>query len=106
MTHEESASEGSTVSAREDIAVSAREDNPGDVLDDWIDAVCGELGIERDAAARKTILDLARVVAHRVDRPAAPLTAFLLGRAVGAGEPLSAAAQRIVELARGWPRPE
>jgi Domain of unknown function (DUF6457) len=92
--------------SREDNAVSAREDNAGDVLDDWMDAVCGELGIERDAAARKTILDLARVVAHTVDRPAAPLTAFLLGTAVGGGEPLGASAQRIVQLARGWERSE
>lgn len=99
MAHEEP--------AREDNAVSAREDNAvPDVLDDWMDTVCGELGIERDTAARKTILDLARVVAHTVDRPAAPLTAFLLGTAVGAGEPLNASAQRIVQLARGWARSE
>jgi Domain of unknown function (DUF6457) len=82
-----------------------REDG-ADALDDWMDAVCRELGIERDAAARKTVLDLARVVAHTVDRPAAPLTAFLLGAAVGRGEPLTASAGRIVQLARGWAHPK
>jgi Domain of unknown function (DUF6457) len=79
-----------------------QEDGAVDTLDDWMDAVCTELGIEHDAAVRKPVLDLARVVAHTVDRPAAPLTAFLLGSAVGRGEPLTATAERIVQLARGW----
>jgi hypothetical protein len=83
-----------------------REDGAGDALDDWMDTVCTELDIEPDAAVRKTVLDLARVVAHTVDRPAAPLTAFLLGAAVGRGEPLTATAGRIVQLARGWAKPE
>jgi len=83
-----------------------REDSGMDALDDWMDAVCGELGIERDAAVRKTVLDLARVVAHTVDRPAAPLTAFLLGMAVGRGDLLDATAARIVQLARGRAKTE
>lgn len=83
-----------------------REHGAGDALDDWMETVCTELGIEPDAAVRKTVLDLARVVAHTVDRPAAPLTAFLLGAAVARGEPLTATAERIVQLARGWAKPE
>ena len=81
---------------------AAPENSATDALDEWMDAVCRELGIERDAAARKTVLDLARVVAHTVDRPAAPLTAFLLGTAVGSGRPLGASAERIVQIARAW----
>jgi Domain of unknown function (DUF6457) len=73
-------------------------------LDDWADAVCTELGLEPDGAVQKTILDLARVVAHTVDRPAAPLTAYFLGAAVGRGEPLAQTAARLQRLARDWPK--
>ncbi len=48
------------------------------------------------------ILDLARDVAHRVDRPAAPVTAFLLGVAVGSGQPVGQAADRLSALAASW----
>jgi hypothetical protein len=51
------------------------------------------------------VLNLTRVVAHTVDRPAAPLTAYFLGVAVGRGEPLAETAAKLQELARGW-RPD
>lgn len=72
-------------------------------LDDWADALCGELGLDSDEAATKAVLNLARVVAHTVDRPAAPLTAYYLGTAVGRGEPLADTAARIQRLAQSWP---
>jgi hypothetical protein len=71
-------------------------------LDEWTDALCAELGLDRDAAVARTVLDLARVVAHKVDRPAAPLTAYFLGAAVGHGASLADAAARIERLAEGW----
>jgi Domain of unknown function (DUF6457) len=37
-----------------------------------------------------------------VARPAAPLTAYLLGVAVGQGRPLAGSAARITELAAQW----
>jgi hypothetical protein len=37
-----------------------------------------------------------------VDRPAAPLTAYLVGLAVGRGQSLPAAAARVSALAAGW----
>ena len=43
-------------------------------LEDWASALRAELGLGPEADAQRTILDLARVVAHSVDRPAAPLT--------------------------------
>ena len=49
------------------------------------------------------MLDLARDVAHEVARPAAPLTAYLLGVAVGGGQDLHAAAERLRGLASTWP---
>jgi Domain of unknown function (DUF6457) len=48
------------------------------------------------------VLNLARVVAHKVDRPAAPLTGYLLGLAVGRGEQLEEAAEKVQQLAHGW----
>ena len=71
-------------------------------LDDWTDAVCTELGLDPAEATEKTVLNLARVVAHTVDRPAAPLTSFLLGCAVGGGQPLAETAARLQRLAQTW----
>ena len=71
-------------------------------LEDWAEALCAELGLDAAEGSQKVVLNLARVVAHTVDRPAAPLTAYLLGMAVGRGEPLPETAQRIQQLARGW----
>jgi hypothetical protein len=73
-------------------------------LDDWTVAVCTELGIDRGVADVGTVLDLARDVAHQVARPAAPLTAYLLGVAVGRGESQADAAQRVTTLAERWAR--
>jgi Domain of unknown function (DUF6457) len=70
-------------------------------LDDWLAAVCAELGLD-STVATDVVLDVARDVAHGVERPAAPLTTFLLGRAVAAGVPLDDAAARISRLAASW----
>ncbi|HKD87958.1 MAG TPA: DUF6457 domain-containing protein [Streptosporangiaceae bacterium] len=83
-----------------------QDDGTVDGLDEWLNAVCEELGIELDDAVRKTVLNLARVVAHTVDRPAAPLTAYFLGVAVGRGEELAATAERLQRLAHSWSKPE
>jgi Domain of unknown function (DUF6457) len=72
-------------------------------LDDWTDALCGELGLDPTDVDQKTVLNLARVAAHTVDRPAAPLTAYVLGLAVGRGKPLAETATRLQQLARAWP---
>ncbi|MCP2341457.1 NTP transferase domain-containing protein [Actinomadura rupiterrae] len=72
------------------------------VLEDWIDAVCLELGIDRSDMDRDLVLDLARDVAHGVARPAAPLTAYLIGLAVGRGAAARDAAARVSEMAESW----
>jgi Domain of unknown function (DUF6457) len=72
------------------------------VLDEWIQATCEELGLEAGDMHRDLILDVARDVAHGVARPAAPLTAYLMGLAVGRGTPVRDAAARITEMAEGW----
>ncbi|TDD74817.1 hypothetical protein E1293_29005 [Actinomadura darangshiensis] len=72
------------------------------VLEDWITAACRELGLERGDVDQGLVLDLARDVAHGVARPGAPLTAYLLGLAVGRGTPARDAAARLTEMAEGW----
>jgi Domain of unknown function (DUF6457) len=71
-------------------------------LDDWTSAVCAELGLDPEDTTQKTVLNLTRVVAHLVDRPAAPLTSYLLGLAVGSGQPLEETAAQLQQLARKW----
>jgi len=73
-------------------------------LEEWTAAVCLDLGLDPGSADVGEVLDLARDVAHGVARPAAPLTAYLVGVAVGRGQPLPEAAGQIRELAAGWRR--
>jgi hypothetical protein len=54
-------------------------------LDEWVTGVSAALGLPPDAVDVREVLDLARDVAHGVDRPAAPVTAYLAGLAVGRG---------------------
>jgi Domain of unknown function (DUF6457) len=72
-------------------------------LEQWTAAVCADLGLDPGAADTEAVLDLARDVAHGVARPAAPLTAYLVGVAVGRGLALPDAAARVQALAAGWP---
>jgi hypothetical protein len=70
-------------------------------LEDWVAQVCAMLGIDApDQAQTGAVLDVAREVAHGVLRPAAPLSAYLMGVAVGRGVDAVAAAAAITELVR------
>jgi hypothetical protein len=78
-------------------------------LREWVDLVCRELDIAdavSPAAMQARVLDMSRDVAHAVARPAAPLTAYLLGLAAGrSSDPEVTAeelAQRICLLAQHW----
>jgi Domain of unknown function (DUF6457) len=74
-------------------------------LEEWTAAVGAGLGLDPgplSTETAKTVLDMARDVAHAVDRPAAPLTAYLLGVAVGRGLTLPDASDRVRALAAGW----
>jgi Domain of unknown function (DUF6457) len=73
-------------------------------LDNWTAAACEKLGIEVALVDIRQILDLAKVAAHQVDRPAAPLTAYLLGIAVGTGQSAGQAAAQLEALAAAWPQ--
>ena len=58
------------------------------MLDSWVTAVKDDLGLPDTPVDIDRLLDLARVAAHNVDRPAAPLTTFLAGLAVASGQNL------------------
>lgn len=72
------------------------------VLTEWTALVCKELGIDPARVDRDVILDLTKEVAHGVARPAAPLTAYLLGLAEGAGTAPEDAVARLTTLAHNW----
>ncbi|GAA4978329.1 DUF6457 domain-containing protein [Actinopolymorpha pittospori] len=67
-----------------------------------------EPGLPVDEALLTTVLDLARDAAHAVERPAAPLTTFLVGYAAarrgGTPADLAACAEIARELASAWER--
>jgi len=81
---------------------TAPEPGVGPMMRTWIDAVCAELNLPADVDI-DVLLDVARVAAHKVERPAAPVTTFLLGSAVAAGMDLNEAAAKIQKLAATWP---
>ena len=78
------------------------------VLDEWVAAVCDELGVELTVDVR-LLLDVARDAAHQVERPAAPLTTFLVGYAAaqrgGGAEAVAEAAATAQRLALAWAPP-
>ncbi len=51
-------------------------------LTTWNEQLCDALGVDPEVEI-DAILDLARDAAHQVERPAAPLTTFLVGYAAG-----------------------
>jgi hypothetical protein len=75
-------------------------------LDAWVVALADRLGVPAGDVDVRGLLDLARDAAHQVDRPAAPLTAFLVGYAAGlrGGGPaaVAAATDETSELITGW----
>jgi uncharacterized protein DUF6457 len=74
-------------------------------LHDWIDELCDALDIEAEFD-ESLVLDLARDAAHNVERPAAPITTYLLGFAAAqheAGpEGLERLAAAATQLAEKW----
>jgi Domain of unknown function (DUF6457) len=72
-------------------------------LDAWVAAACAELGLRPEDVSAKAVLDVARDVAHQVLRPGAPVSAYLMGVAVGRGADPSDVADRLSALALAWP---
>lgn len=57
-------------------------------LPTWSRELAAAFGLEHDVDLT-AVLDLARIAAHGVARPAAPVTTFIAGLAVARGIPLS-----------------
>jgi len=77
-------------------------------LHDWIDELADVLDVEAEVD-EALVLDLARVAARNVEKKAAPVTAYLLGLAAGAGDADPEAVERLAaraqQLAENWDRP-
>ena len=75
-------------------------------MDAWVQALCAELDLEIPVDVR-LLLDVARDAAHQVERPAAPLTTFIVGYAAatqgGGAEAVARAAAVATRLAATWP---
>ncbi|HQF03674.1 MAG TPA: DUF6457 domain-containing protein [Phycicoccus sp.] len=61
---------------------------------DWIVEACAALDVDPDLVDVKAIHGLTKRIAHEYERPMAPVGAYILGLAVGAG----AGPDRITEL--------
>jgi hypothetical protein len=74
-------------------------------LHDWIDELMDALDVEGEID-EGLILDVARQAAHRVERPAAPISTYLLGyaAALAGGGPAETEelAGRVLDLADRW----
>lgn len=74
-------------------------------LHDWIDELCDALDIDAEVD-EGLVLDVARDAAHSVERPAAPITTYLLGYAAALHEAnpekLEELAARASALAESW----
>jgi hypothetical protein len=80
------------------------------VLDDFLRTTCRALGLDPALVDQELILNLTKDVAHNVARPAAPLSAFVVGLAAGkAGadaDAVRAAATKVAALAAGYTSPD
>lgn len=81
--------------------VPARPNRKDDAMDAWVQAASEALDLDGEVDVT-AILDVAREAAHGVARPMAPVSTFLMGRAVAAGMTEQEAARRLTELAQGW----
>lgn len=72
----------------------------------WIEHLCHELDVDPAAVEIRALLDMTREVAHRVDRPAAPVSAFVVGLAAAAAggdaEAVSTACATATRAAERW----
>lgn len=76
---------------------------PPEALNEWLEAAAKELGLDSGEVDIATVLDVAKHVAHEVARPAAPLSTFLLGLAMGSGKgDLAGLSEQLVSRAHRW----
>jgi len=98
----DAAEHGTTTSERTTVDQSGKSGRvPAGALGAWLAELQQLLGVEEQLDV-DTVLDVARDVAHGVARPAAPLSTFVLGVAVGraaaAGAPVGEELERLAAL--------
>ena len=77
-------------------------------MSEWVAEICRELGLDLvdQEVTVNQVLDLTADVAHGVARPAAPVTAFLVGLAAGRSarpdETVAELARRLGDRAKTW----
>jgi hypothetical protein len=82
-------------------------------IQEWVGQVVRRLGLDLARVDQQelvtAVLDLTADVAHGVSRPAAPVTAFLVGLAAGrSADPAAAVAEHaaaVRDIAALWPPP-
>ena len=78
-------------------------------LHDWIDELSDVLDLEDVEVDEGLLSDLTKLAAENVERPAGPVTAYLLGFAAAAHDADPDAVERLAAqaqlLAEGWDRP-
>ncbi|MGJ3404078.1 NTP transferase domain-containing protein [Glutamicibacter sp. Je.9.36] len=90
-------------SARQNERKAMAQHLPPEALNDWLEVAAKELGLDSGEVDIATVLDAAKHVAHEVARPAAPLSTFLLGLALGSGKgDLSGLSEQLVSRAHRW----
>lgn len=82
---------------------------PPQALEGWLEEVAAEFGFDAAEVSIELLLNVAAEVAHQVARPAAPLSTFLLGLALGregeGGQSLEQLSTRLSALASQWEEP-
>ncbi len=76
-------------------------------MNEWLQEVITALDLDESAPSLsesdlQAILDVARHAAHEVERPAAPVTTYLMGMAVARGGDLKEISNTIESLAKSW----
>ena len=70
----------------------------------WLQLVAADLTVDPEVPV-DALLDVARVVAHSVERKMTPITTYMIGVAAGrqgGAADVDALCHRIIELARSW----
>ena len=78
----------------------ARPEDDRELWGRWIDRATGELGLSPDDVPVGDLLRLTAVIAHGVDRPMAPVSAFLVGLAMGRGSDREEVLKKLTGLAQ------
>lgn len=83
MTNNTEAREQQEMAPQQD---TARQEVERHFMQDWADVLTAELGLDCEAAESpnlKALLDITRLIAHNVTRPAGPVATYYIGLAAG-----------------------